>query len=139
MALLVMPIIIVSAQEALRTVPPSMREAAYAVGATRWQVIRFHVLPYAFGGCSRATSSPCHEPSARPPPDRDRARSPSSPSSPTPPTDDFTVMRSRSSTGSPTQSGFHEIAASGIIVLMLVLLVMNATAIIMRQRTRTDW
>ena len=50
MALLVMPIIIVSAQEALRTVPPSMREAAYAVGATRWQVIRFHVLPYAFGG-----------------------------------------------------------------------------------------
>ena len=37
------------------------------------------------------------------------------------------------------QSGFHEIAASGIIVLMLVLLVMNATAIIMRQRTRTDW
>ena len=55
MALLVMPIIIVSAQEALRAVPPSMREGAYALGATRWQMIRTSVLPFAFGGTMTGT------------------------------------------------------------------------------------
>lgn len=50
LALLVLPIIIISAREAIRTVPTSIREAAYALGATRWQMIRDHVLPMAFPG-----------------------------------------------------------------------------------------
>ena len=140
MALLVMPIIIVSAQEALRTVPPSMREAAYAVGATRWQVVRFHVLPYAFGGMLTGNILAMS-----------RAIGETAPLIAIgaltfiafladSPTDDFTVMPIQIFNWvTRPQSGFHEIAASGIIVLMLVLLVMNAAAIIMRQRTRTDW
>ena len=140
MALLVMPIIVVSAQEALRTVPPSMREAAYAVGATRWQVIRFHVLPYAFGGMLTGNILAMS-----------RAIGETAPLIAIgaltfiafladSPTDDFTVMPIQVFNWvTRPQSGFHEIAASGIIVLMLVLLVMNATAIVMRQRTRTDW
>ncbi len=140
MALLVMPIIIVSAQEALRTVPPSMREAAYAVGATRWQVIRFHVLPYAFGGMLTGNILAMS-----------RAIGETAPLIAIgaltfiafladSPTDDFTVMPIQVFNWvTRPQSGFHEIAASGIIVLMLVLLVMNAAAIVMRQRTRTDW
>ena len=140
MALLVMPIIIVSAQEALRTVPPSMREAAYAVGATRWQVVRFHVLPYAFGGMLTGNILAMS-----------RAIGETAPLIAIgaltfiafladSPTDDFTVMPIQVFNWvTRPQSGFHEIAASGIIVLMLVLLVMNAAAIIMRQRTRTDW
>ncbi len=50
LALLILPIIIVSTREAIRAIPPSIREAAYAVGATRWQMIRSHVLPYASAG-----------------------------------------------------------------------------------------
>ena len=140
MALLVMPIIIVSAQEALRTVPPSIREAAYAVGATRWQVIRFHVLPYAFGGMLTGNILAMS-----------RAIGETAPLIAIgaltfiafladSPTDDFTVLPIQVFNWvARPQAGFHEIAASAIIVLMVILLLMNAAAIIMRQRTRTDW
>lgn len=50
LSVLVMPIVILVTMEALRAVPSSIREAAYGVGATRWEVIRSHVLPYAAPG-----------------------------------------------------------------------------------------
>lgn len=50
LALLTLPIIVVVAEEALKTVPRSMREAAFGLGASRWQVVRHHVLPYALPG-----------------------------------------------------------------------------------------
>lgn len=49
-SLMVMPIIIITTQEALRAVPSSIREAGFGVGATRWDVVRSHVLPYAAPG-----------------------------------------------------------------------------------------
>jgi phosphate transport system permease protein len=50
LALLIMPIIIVATREALRAVPKSIREAAYGLGATRWEVTKDHVVPYSIGG-----------------------------------------------------------------------------------------
>jgi len=50
LALLILPIVIVATREALRAVPGHMREAAYALGATRWQMISGHLLPYSAGG-----------------------------------------------------------------------------------------
>ncbi|MEW6211880.1 MAG: phosphate ABC transporter permease PstA [Acidobacteriota bacterium] len=50
LAFLILPIVIVATREALRTIPQSIREAAYALGSTRWQVIRHHLLPYSTGG-----------------------------------------------------------------------------------------
>jgi phosphate transport system permease protein len=50
LALLVLPVVIIASREALVAVPKSIREAAYAVGATRWQTIRHHVLPAALPG-----------------------------------------------------------------------------------------
>jgi phosphate transport system permease protein len=50
MAALVMPIVVITTGEALRAVPQSIREAGYGVGATKWEVIRHHVLPYAAPG-----------------------------------------------------------------------------------------
>lgn len=50
MSLLVLPVIIIAAREALLAVPKTIREAAYAVGATRWQCVRHHVLPAALPG-----------------------------------------------------------------------------------------
>lgn len=50
LALLILPIVIVSTREALRSVPSNIREAAYALGATRWQMVSDHLLPYSRGG-----------------------------------------------------------------------------------------
>lgn len=50
LGLLILPIVIVSSREALRAVPGHIREAAYAMGATRWQMISDHLLPYSRGG-----------------------------------------------------------------------------------------
>lgn len=50
LAFLILPIVIVATREALRTIPQGMREAAYALGSTKWQVVRHHLLPYSVGG-----------------------------------------------------------------------------------------
>ena len=50
LALLILPIVIVATREAIRAVPGSMREAALALGATKWQTIKDHVVPYSTGG-----------------------------------------------------------------------------------------
>lgn len=50
LAMLILPMVIIATREALRAVPPQIREAAYAVGATKWQTVRDHVVPYSMGG-----------------------------------------------------------------------------------------
>lgn len=55
LALLILPVIIVATREALRAIPSSIREASYAAGATKWQVIRYHLLPYSLGGIATGT------------------------------------------------------------------------------------
>jgi phosphate transport system permease protein len=140
MSLLVMPIIIVSAQEALRAVPPSMREGAYALGATRWQVIWRSVLPFAFGGTLTGAILALS-----------RAIGETAPILviggltfiaflPESPTDSFTILPIQIFNWvSRPQEEFQFIAAAGIILLLLVLLLMNSVAIILRQRTRVRW
>jgi phosphate transport system permease protein len=50
LAFLILPIVIVATREALRAIPRGIREAAFALGATKWQVTRYHLLPYSSGG-----------------------------------------------------------------------------------------
>lgn len=50
LALMILPVIIVSTREAIRAIPGTIREGAYALGATRWQLVRDHILPYSTGG-----------------------------------------------------------------------------------------
>lgn len=50
LAMLILPIVIVATREAIRAVPATIREASYGVGATRWQTVRHHVLPYSLPG-----------------------------------------------------------------------------------------
>jgi phosphate transport system permease protein len=50
LGLLILPVVIVTTREALRSIPGTVREAAYALGATRWQMVRDHLLPYSTGG-----------------------------------------------------------------------------------------
>ncbi len=49
LSLLILPVVVVTTREAIKAIPDSLREAAYAVGASKWQVIQDHVLPYSFG------------------------------------------------------------------------------------------
>jgi phosphate transport system permease protein len=50
LAMLILPMVIIATREALRAVPPQIREAAYALGATKWQTVQDHVVPYSMGG-----------------------------------------------------------------------------------------
>lgn len=137
MALLVLPIIIINSREALRAVPLSQREAAYALGASRSQVVGRVVLATALPGIltgvilalSRAIgeTAPLITIGAL----TFIAFLPEGPFSP------FTVLPIQIFNWvSRPQAGFHALAASGIIVLLIVLLSMNALAIILRDRAR---
>src|SRR6476646_9198614 len=50
LGMLILPMVIIATRESLRAVPPQIREAAYALGATKWQTVRDHVVPYSMGG-----------------------------------------------------------------------------------------
>ena len=135
MALLVLPIVIMSAREALRTVPLAMREAGFALGATRWQVIRQIVLPLALPGIltgailavARAIgeAAPLIVLGALTYVDflPDTVRAP------------FTALPIQIFNWvSRPQPGFLIDAAAGIVVLMVTLLMLNGVAIFLRNR-----
>ncbi len=135
MALLVLPIIIISGREALRAVPPSIREASYALGASRWQTIRHQVLPLAFPGIltgailafSRAIgeAAPLITIGAL----TYIAFLPDGLLAP------FTALPIQIFNWvSRPQKGFFANAAAGIIVLLIVLLLMNSISVYLRHR-----
>jgi len=135
MALLVLPIIIIASQEALRAVPNSVREAAYAVGASRWQVVSRQVLPAAFPGILTGIILALSRAIGETAPLIMIGALLFVPFTPSGPLDRFTVlpMQIFNWTSRP-QPEFRENAAAGIIVLLVVLLSMNAAAIILRNR-----
>ncbi len=135
MALLVLPIVIIASREALRAVPDSIRQAAYAIGATRWQTIRSHVLPVALPGIMTGVILAMS-----------RAMGEAAPLImigaltyvafvPEGPMDAFTVLPIQifNWTSRP-QLEFQNVAAAGIIVLLVVLLCLNAAAVFLRHR-----
>lgn len=135
MSLLILPVIIIASKEAIRAVPSSLRQAAFAVGATRWQVVHAHVLPSAIPGILTGVILALS-----------RAIGETAPLImigaltyvaflPEGPMDEFTALPIQifNWTARP-QEEFHELAAAGIIVLLAILLVMNATAVYIRYR-----
>ena len=135
LALLVLPVVILSSREALRAVSPSLREASYALGATRWQTIRHQVVPVALPGMltglilalSRAIgeTAPLITIGAL----GYVAFAPDGIWSP------FTVLPIQIFNWvSRPQSAFQENAAAGIIVLLVLLLAMNGLAAWLRDR-----
>lgn len=138
MALVILPIITISTQEALRAVPETYRLAGFGIGMTRWQVVRYQVLPMAMPGIMTGIILSLS-----------RAIGESAPLImmgalmfvaflPANPLDSFTVLPIQifNWAGRP-QKAFHDVAASGIIVLLLILILMNATSIILRNYFQT--
>jgi phosphate transport system permease protein len=145
LAILVLPLVIITASEAIRAVPSSLREAAYGVGATKWEVVRTHVLPSAAPGIFTGTvlsvarafgeTAPLLLVGAL--------------------TGFFTVgtgsmleqLRGNYTTlptvifswSSLPEAGFRRLAAAAIVVLLALLLVVNTTAIILRNRFERTW
>ncbi len=135
LALLVLPIIIVATREALRAVPDSIRQAGFALGATRWQVVREHVLPQAFPGVLTGTILALSRAIGETAPLITIGALTFIAFLPEGPRDSFTALPIQVYNWvSRPQREFHDLAAGGIIVLMVVLLLMNSVAIILRNR-----
>jgi phosphate transport system permease protein len=136
MALLSLPVIIIASQEALRAVPLSLRQAAYGVGATRWQVTRHHVLPSAFASILTGTILAVSRAIGETAPVLVVGASAYIATRPSGFFDGYTVlpMQIYGWTQRSQDDFKNGLAPAGIIVLLAVLLVMNATAIILRQK-----
>lgn len=135
MGLLVLPIIIINAQEAIRAVPVSLRHAGFGLGATRWQVIWSHVLPQAMPGILTGTILAISRAIGETAPLILVGASTFITSDPTGLFSSFTALPIQifNWTTRP-QDTFRNIAGAAIIVLMVALLSLNAFAIIIRNR-----
>ena len=140
MALLILPIIIVASREAIRAVPPSMREASFALGASKWETVRHHVLPYALPGMLTGAILAAARAIGETAPLITIGALTFVPFLPEHPLDRFTVLPIQIFNWvSRAQSDFHDLAAAAIIVLLVVLIVLNSAAIYLRQRLRTRY
>lgn len=135
MALLVLPVIVVATQEALRAVPSGIRDASYALGATRSQTIWHQVLPQALPGILTGNILAASRAIGETAPLVTIGALTFVPFTPNGPLDRFTVLPIQifNWTSKP-QTEFHNVAAAGIVVLLVILLVMNSTAIYLRNR-----
>jgi phosphate transport system permease protein len=133
--LVVLPIIIISSQEALRAVPKSLRQGTLALGATRWQTVWNTTLPAAIPGIMTGTILAMSRAIGEAAPILIIAGIVYITFTPDHLMDDFTAMPLQiyDWAGRPQES-FHKVAASGILVLMAILLTFNATAVIIRQK-----
>jgi phosphate transport system permease protein len=141
LSLVVLPVIILAAQESLRAVPNSIRHASYALGASRWQTVRYQVLSAALPGILTGVILAISRALGEAAPLVVIGAATFITFIPANPTDKFSSLPVQifDWAGRP-QKEFHEVAAAGIIVLLTVLILMNATAIYLRYRYgRNRW
>ena len=141
LAIIVLPIVIITSSEAIRAVPQSIREAGYGVGATRWEVIRSHVLPYAAPGIITGTILALARALGEAAPlilvgaITGRLAEKGTLLDVGQLDERFTAMPIViTSWTQQHQPGFQTAAAAAIVVLLLVVLVANAAAILLRNR-----
>lgn len=135
LALLALPVVILSTREALRTVPKSIREGSYALGATKWQTIWNQVLPGALPGILTGLILALSRAIGETAPLITLGALTYVPFAPDGIWSQFTVLPIQIFNWvSRPQAAFAENAAAGIIVLLVLLLTMNAVAIVLRDR-----
>jgi len=135
MGVLVLPLIIINAQEAIKAVPDSLRQAAYGVGATKWQTVWYHVLPNAIAGILTGSILALSRALGETAPLIVVGASTFISLDPDGPFSKFTALPIQIYQWTTrAQSEFHAIAASAIIVLLVLLLTLNAAAILLRNR-----
>lgn len=135
LALLILPIIIVSTREAIKAVPSSLREAAYGLGATKWQTTSRVVVPYAFGGILTGIILSLSRAIGETAPLLVIGALVYVPFIPEGPMDQFTTLPIQIfNWASRPQAEFIINAAAGIIVLLLITFLLNGIAIYIRHK-----
>ena len=135
LGLLILPLIILNAQEAVRTVPRSLRQASFGIGATRWQTIWHHVLPGAIPGILTGTILAVSRAIGETAPLVVIGASTFIVQDPSGPFSKFTTLPIQiyQWTARP-QEEFRNLAAAAILVLLVLLIALNATAVFLRNR-----
>lgn len=135
LALLILPIIIISSQEAIKSVPRSLKEASYALGTTKWQTVIGVMLPYSLPGILTGTILAVS-----------RALGEAAPLivvgavtyisfAPSNILDQFTALPIQIfNWSSMPKKEFQNVAAAGILVLLVILIVVNAAAVLLRNK-----
>lgn len=137
LALLALPVVILSTREALRTVPSTIREASYALGATQWQTIRHQVLPMALPGILTGLILALSRAIGETAPLITIGALTYIPFAPDSVWSAFTVLPIQIFNWvSRPQAAFKANAAAGILVLLAMLLTMNALAVVLRDRAQ---
>jgi phosphate transport system permease protein len=140
LALLVFPVIVIAAREALRAVPSSIRDGAYALGATQLQMVRRSLLPPAVGGMLTGIILALSRAIGEAAPLLLLGALVFTRSLPEGPNDRFTALPLQIFNWvSRPQEAFQVTAAAGIMVLVGALLILNAIAIFLRNRSQVEW
>ena len=135
LALLILPIVIVSTREAIKTVPNTLREASYALGASKWQTVWLQVLPAASGGIMTGIILALSRAIGETAPLIVVGALTYVPFVPKSVFSSFTVLPIQIyNWASRPEAGFAVNAAAAIIVLMLITFLMNGTAVYLRNR-----
>jgi phosphate transport system permease protein len=135
LSLLILPIIIVATREALRTIPASIREGGYALGATRWEVIRSHLLPMALPGALTGMILALSRAVGEAAPILVVGVALYQTYATGGPLDGYMALPTQIYDWiSRPQQVFQDSAAAGIVVIMVVLLLANSVAIVLRNR-----
>lgn len=134
-ALLILPIVIISAQEAIKAVPPSIREGGFALGASKWQVVSILVIPQSFASILTGVILAVSRAIGETAPLIVMGALTFVPFAPDGIMSPFTVLPIQIFNWvSRPQQGFHEIAAAGILVLLVTLILLNSVAIYLRHK-----
>ncbi|MCF8029836.1 MAG: phosphate ABC transporter permease PstA [Desulfohalobiaceae bacterium] len=140
LGLMSLPVIIISSRAALRAVPDSIREAAFAVGASRWQVVSHHVLPMSIPGILTGSIIALAQAMGETAPLLLVGMMAFIPEAPSGFTDAATVLPAQIYTwSSAALRPYAERTAAAIIVLLAVLILLNLTAVLLRKRYERSW
>lgn len=140
LALMTLPVIIIATRTALRSVPDSIRHAAFGVGCSRWQMVRDHVLPVAFPGIMTGSIIGLAQAMGETAPLIIVGMVAFIPDITGSFTEAATVLPAQIFTwaGEPGKA-FVEKTAGGILVLLAILIFLNATAVILRKKFERRW
>ncbi len=135
LSLLILPIIIVATREALKAVPKTLRDASFALGASKWQTIWYQLLPASFGGILTGVILALSRAVGETAPLIIIGALTYVPFAPESPLDEFSVLPIQIFNWiSRPQHGFIENAAAAIIILLLITFLMNGIAVYFRNR-----
>ena len=140
LSLLILPIVIVATREAIKSVPSSIKDASFALGASKWQTIWYQILPASGGGILTGVILALSRAVGETAPLIVVGALAYVPFAPSTPMDEFSVLPIQIFNWiSRPQHGFIENAAAAIIILLLITFVMNGIAVYFRNKWQKKW